>query len=76
MIPPDVLARAEAAGWLAYQEGRPAAPAADATVMELTAGMKVGGGAVEIYRAFTRGRDAAADEAASQYLAEIGVVTR
>lgn len=64
------LERAEAAGRAAYVEGRPAAPAADATVCELIAGMPVGAGALDIMRAFTRGRDAAADEAAAAAIAD------
>lgn len=62
------LVQAEAAGWVAYVAGRPAAPAADPVVMQLVGGMPVGGGATHIFRAFQRGRDGAA-AAAAQALA-------
>jgi hypothetical protein len=57
------LVLAEAAGWRAYVEGRPAAPGADPVVRSLIDGLPVGGGAAAIMRAFTRGRDSAASAA-------------
>lgn len=66
----DAIDRAEAAGRAAYAAGRPAAPGADETVLALIAGNPIGTPAtLDIMRAFTRGRDAAADEAAAAVLA-------
>ena len=65
------LDRAEAAGREAYAAGRPAAPGADVTVLELIAGNPVGTPAtLDIMRAFTRGRNAAADAAAAAVLTD------
>ena len=61
---------AYAAGYLAYHEHRPSAPAVDATVMGLIAGMPVGGGAVEVFKEFTRGYGAAAEEETDCILSE------
>ncbi len=65
---PEVLARAEDAGRQAYADGRPSAPAADPTVMALVAGLPVGAGAIHLFLAFQRGRNAAADAAAQAAL--------
>jgi len=70
-VEPDALARAEQAGRHAYGQGRPAAPAADATVTELISGLPVGGGAAANFQAFTRGYEAAGDLAAAQALADV-----
>lgn len=61
------LAAAHEAGVRAYDEGRPASPWADQTVQDLIKAKKptVGGGILPLFRAFTRGRDAAADRAAA-----------
>lgn len=64
------LVLAEAAGWAAYVAGRSAAPALDPVVCELIEGLEVGGGALPIMQAFSRGRDSAASAAA---LAATGV---
>lgn len=66
----ELLRRVEDAGRQAYTAGRPAAPSADPLVRDLIKDMPVGGGAIEIFEAFTRGRDAAADEAAAKLLAD------
>lgn len=53
-----------ALGYQAYQNDEPAAPWLNPTVQNAVAGMPVGGGGVEIMRAFQAGYSAAADEAA------------
>lgn len=59
---------AETAGRAAYAENAPAAPWADATVRGLVEGLAVGGGAAQIFEAFTRGYQSAADTAAQAIL--------
>jgi hypothetical protein len=61
---------AEAAGRKAYELGRPRAPWADETVSGMVEGLAVGEGSAELFKAFTRGFDAAADEAAQRALAD------
>lgn len=61
---------AKAAGHLAYVEDRHAAPALDITVRTLIAGLPVGGGGADIFRAFTAGYQQAADEECARILAE------
>jgi hypothetical protein len=60
----------ETAGRLAYRNGRPAAPALDATVIAAIGDRPVGTGAVEIMQAFARGYEGQRDAELALILAE------
>lgn len=57
-------------GFAAYDKGEMRAPALNAVVMDLVGVAAVGAGAAELFAAFTRGFDAAADLAIAALLAE------
>jgi hypothetical protein len=53
---------ANADGYAAFGENRPAAPGVSATVMALIGDAKVGTGAVGLFKAFTAGYEQARDD--------------
>jgi len=61
---------ANAAGYAAFGEGRPAAPSLSPVVRVLVADLAVGDGATTIFEAFTAGYRQAADEACAALLAD------
>lgn len=63
------LSIANADGYAAYNENRPAAPALSATVMALVADAKVGTGAAELFTAFSAGYD----QACNDHIATLGI---
>jgi hypothetical protein len=67
------LSLAEADGYAAYGEDRPAAPILSPVVYAIVEGAAVGTGAVDVFAAFQRGYSKAADEAAAAFLAELGI---
>lgn len=65
-----ILAIADADGYAAFAENRPAAPTLSPAIRELIGNRAVGQGAAAIYAAFTKGFNRAADEECARLLAE------
>lgn len=65
-----ILAIADADGYAAFGENRPAAPWSSAVVRELVGNREVGDGAAEIFAAYTAGFERARDEECARILAE------
>lgn len=63
------LSIAEADGYAAYGEDRMRVPALSPVVTPLIEGMEVGAGAADIFSAFLKGYDRAADEECARILA-------
>lgn len=63
------LSIANADGYAAYGQDRPAAPALSATVMALVGDAKVGTGAAALFRAFSAGFD----QACNDHIATLGI---
>lgn len=67
----DPIVTAEADGYAAYGDNRPAAPTLSPMIRGLIGDMPVGDRAAEIFAAFTRGYNQAADEECARILGEI-----
>lgn len=66
----ETLAHAQNDGYDAYCYNRPVQPTLSPVIRKMIKNMEVGDGASEIFRAFTRGYNMAADEACARILAE------
>lgn len=67
-ITTETLTAANVAGRAAHAENRLDAPGLDATIREMTADLPIGGGAADLYRAFSAGYEAMREQAAQEVL--------
>lgn len=66
----ETLAHAQNEGYNAYKENRPVQPTLSPVIRKMIQNLRVGEGASQVFRAFTRGYNMAADEACARILAE------